>query len=55
MLRTTAPVVGKATDHMVKFLVGEFGVSPSDITVVFGRFNVNKPLRIKSPKTLFHR
>lgn len=49
---TAAPVAGKATDHMVKFLAGEFGVSPGDITVVFGRFNVNKQLRIKSPKTL---
>lgn len=46
------PVAGKATDHMVKFLAGEFGVSTNDITVVFGRFNVNKQLRIKSPKKL---
>lgn len=49
---TAAPVAGKATDHMVRFLAGEFGVSTSDITVVFGRFNVNKQLRIKSPKIL---
>jgi len=49
---TAAPVGGKATDHMVKFLAKEFGVSTNDITVVFGRFNVNKQLRIKSPKTL---
>ncbi|HEY0634884.1 MAG TPA: DUF167 domain-containing protein [Gammaproteobacteria bacterium] len=47
---TAAPVAGKATDHMVRFLAGEFGVSASDITVVFGRYNVNKQLRIKSPK-----
>lgn len=49
---TAAPVGGKATDHMVKFLAKEFGVSTGDITVVFGRYNVNKQLRIKSPQTL---
>ncbi len=49
---TATPVAGKATDHMVRFLAKEFGVSPDDITVVFGRFNVNKQLRIKSPKKL---
>ena len=46
------PENGKATDFMVKFLAGEFGVSSKDITVVFGQFNVNKQLRIKSPKKL---
>jgi len=49
---TATPVAGKATDHMVKFLADEFGVSTKDITVVFGRFNVNKQLRIKLPKKL---
>jgi len=49
---TATPVAGKATDHMVRFLAKEFGVSTSDITVVFGRFNVNKQLRIKSPTKL---
>ncbi|MDD4854543.1 MAG: DUF167 domain-containing protein [Sulfuricurvum sp.] len=49
---TTAPVAGKATDHMVHFLAKEFGVSPSDIEVVYGRMNVNKQLRIKAPKKL---
>jgi uncharacterized protein len=49
---TAAPVAGRATDHMVRFLAGEFGVSVGDIQVVFGRFNVNKQLRIKSPKSL---
>jgi uncharacterized protein YggU (UPF0235/DUF167 family) len=37
---------------MVRFLAREFGVTPKDIEVVFGRFNVNKQLRIKSPKQL---
>jgi hypothetical protein len=37
---------------MVRFLAGEFGVTVSDITVVFGRFNVNKQLRIQSPTKL---
>jgi uncharacterized protein (TIGR00251 family) len=49
---TAAPVGGKATDHMVRFLAKEFGVTTGDIEVVFGRFNVNKQLRIKAPKQL---
>ncbi len=49
---TASPVAGRATDHMVRFLAGEFGVSVHDIEVVFGRFNVNKQLRIRSPKKL---
>lgn len=49
---TEAPRVGKATDHMVRFLAQEFGVARSDIEVVFGRKNVNKQLRIKAPKLL---
>lgn len=49
---TAAPRAGKATDHMVRFLAGEFGVATSDIEVVFGRMNVNKQLRIKAPKRL---
>lgn len=49
---TEAPVRGKATDHMVAFLAKTFGISSSDIEVVYGRMNVNKQLRIKSPKNL---
>jgi uncharacterized protein len=49
---TEAPVAGRATDHMVRFLAREFGVSVPAITVVYGRFNVNKQLRIKAPKKL---
>jgi uncharacterized protein (TIGR00251 family) len=49
---TAAPQLGKATDHMVRFLAREFDVSPSAIEVVFGRFNVNKQLRIKAPQKL---
>jgi len=49
---TATPVAGKATDHMVRFLAREFGVTPSDIEVVFGRYNVNKQLRIKAPAKL---
>lgn len=49
---TAAPVQGRATDHMVRFLSGKFGVAPGDIEVVFGRKNVNKQLRIKSPVKL---
>ncbi|WP_342619041.1 DUF167 family protein [Rhodoferax sp. GW822-FHT02A01] len=49
---TAAPKDGKATDHMVRFLAPLFGVAVSDIEVVFGRENVNKQLRIRSPKKL---
>ena len=49
---TATPVAGKATDHMVRFLAKEFGVTARDIEVVFGRFNINKQLRIKSPAKL---
>lgn len=49
---TAAPVAGRATDHMVRFLAREFAVSPFDIEVVFGRFNINKQLRIRSPQNL---
>ncbi|NVN91835.1 MAG: DUF167 domain-containing protein [Desulfuromonadales bacterium] len=49
---TAVPHAGRATDHMVRFLVVEFGVSISAIQVVFGRMNVNKQLRIKAPTRL---
>ena len=49
---TAVPRAGKATDHMVRFLAEEFGVSVADIQVVFGRMNINKQLRIKAPKML---
>lgn len=49
---TATAVAGKATDHMVGFLAHEFGVTSKDIDVVFGRFNVNKQLRIAAPKKL---
>ena len=49
---TAAPVGGRATDYMVKWLAKEFGVNKSDIEVVFGRMNINKQLRIKSPTKL---
>lgn len=49
---TAAPRAGRATDHMVRFLAGEFGVPRSAIEVVFGRMNVNKQLRIQEPKKL---
>ena len=49
---TAAPINGKATDHMVRFLAPLFGVAVNDIEVVFGRENVNKQLRITAPKKL---
>lgn len=49
---TEAPIAGRATDHMVRFLAAKFGVKVCDIEVVFGRFNVNKQMRIRSPQKL---
>lgn len=49
---TAAPLAGKATDHMVRFLAPLFGVATSSIEVVFGRENVNKQLRIRAPQKL---
>ena len=49
---TAAPVNGKATDHMVRFLAPLFGVPVSRIEVVFGQENVNKQLRITAPTKL---
>ncbi len=49
---TATPVAGRATDHMVRFLAPHFGVSTSDIEVVFGRMNINKQLRIRAPTKL---
>ncbi|GAB4123553.1 MAG: hypothetical protein Fur0040_04940 [Sideroxydans sp.] len=46
------PVRGKATAHMVEFLAEEFGVPKSQITVVFGVYNVNKQVRIMAPQKL---
>jgi uncharacterized protein (TIGR00251 family) len=46
------PRRGGATAHMVQYLAGVFGVQISAIEVVFGEKNVNKQLRIKSPKSL---
>jgi len=46
------PEGGKATDYMVRFLAKEFDVSVKEITVVTGRMNVNKVLKIKAPKKL---
>ncbi|MCX7224643.1 MAG: DUF167 domain-containing protein, partial [Burkholderiales bacterium] len=49
---TAAPVGGKATDHMLRFLAPLFGVPVQNIEVVFGQDNVHKQLRIRSPKLL---
>ena len=49
---TAAPRAGRATDHMVRFLAGEFGVPSSAIEVVFGRLTVNKQVRIQAPTKL---
>lgn len=49
---TESPVRGRATDHMVRFLAAEFQVPISNIEVVFGRYNVNKQLRVKAPQNL---
>jgi uncharacterized protein (TIGR00251 family) len=49
---TAAPVAGRATDHMLRFLAPLFGVTVADIEVVFGQENVHKQLRIHAPQKL---
>ena len=46
------PRRGGATAHMVQFLAGIFDVPKNAIVVVFGEKNVNKQLRIRSPRKL---
>ena len=49
---TASPVNGRATEHMLRFLAPLFGVTVSDIELVFGRMTIHKQLRIKSPTKL---
>ena len=49
---TAVPRLGGATAHMMRYLAGVFDVPPSAIQVVFGEKNVNKQIRVKSPKRL---
>lgn len=46
------PRLGGATAHMMRYLAGVFDVPVGVIQVVFGERNVNKQIRIKSPKHL---
>ncbi len=47
-----APEQGKATEAMVKFLAGQFGVAPARIEVVFGQTSIHKQLRIPAPRKI---
>jgi len=47
---TAAPVAGKATDHMVRFLAPHFGVSVADIEVVLGAKTSTNNCASKRPK-----
>ncbi len=47
-----APDNGKATNYMIKFLAKIFDVKRSDIELVYGKTNINKQFKIKSPKKL---
>jgi uncharacterized protein (TIGR00251 family) len=49
---TAAPVGGKATEHMVRFLAPLFGVPVHRIEVVFGQESIHKQLRIQAPTRL---
>ncbi|MDD5384570.1 MAG: DUF167 domain-containing protein [Gallionella sp.] len=49
---TAVPRLGGATAHMMRYLAGIFDVPPGAIQVVFGEKNVNKQIRVKSPKRL---
>ncbi len=44
------PVNGQATDYLVQFLAKEFAVKPKDIQVIYGQTQINKQLKINSPK-----
>jgi uncharacterized protein YggU (UPF0235/DUF167 family) len=46
------PRMGGATAHMMSYLAGVFDVPVGAIQVVFGVRNVNKQIRIKSPRHL---
>jgi uncharacterized protein len=46
------PRMGGATAHMMRYLAGVFDVPAGAIQVVFGVRNVNKQIRIKSPRHL---
>jgi len=46
------PRRGGATAHMVRYLAGVFDVPVAAIEVVFGVKNVNKQIRVKSPRKL---
>jgi uncharacterized protein YggU (UPF0235/DUF167 family) len=46
------PRMGGATAHMMRYLAGVFDVPVGAIQVVFGVRNVNKQIRIKSPRHL---
>ena len=49
---TAVPRLGGATAHMMRYLAGVFDVPPGAIQVVFGEKNVNKRIRVKSPRHL---
>ena len=49
---TAVPRLGGATAHMMRYLAGVFDVPPGAIQVVFGEKNVNKQIRVKSPRRL---
>ena len=49
---TAVPRLGGATAHMMRYLAGVFDVPSGAIRVVFGEKNVNKQIRVKSPKRL---
>jgi len=49
---TAVPRLGGATAHMMRYLAGVFDVPSGTIQVVFGEKNVNKQIRVKSPKRL---
>ena len=49
---SAVPRMGGATAHMMRYLAGVFNVPPGAIQVVFGEKNVNKQIRVKSPKHL---
>jgi uncharacterized protein len=46
---TAPPVDGAANAHLLRFLAGQFGVSPSRLTLVRGTNSREKTIRITAP------
>lgn len=46
------PEKGKASEHLIAFLASIFGVSKSNIEMLYGEFSTHKQFKIYQPKRL---